>query len=337
PPPEGWNLFARRNWVVRHKVWTAIVSALVFFVAVGLVAGPKKLPSNATAVAAAAPSSSSSPAPSGAAPAASLMPPPSVATTPPVVAAPTPPPVATTPAVVATTAMAIPPRASTGLAVAGSALTGSAPAPGSCHFKTSGNGRVLPDPTCTPGVIDAAVTQAGIASTICVAGYTTTVRPPVSLTNAFKVADAAAYSAVGPGELDHLVPLELGGSSDARNLWFEPGSIPNPKDAVENRLHAEVCSGLLTLAAAQLSIATDWASTSSGSATVPAPAPATTPAARAPAPTTAAPATATPAGAKVVHPGSFCTPAGATGVTTAGTPMVCKTSATDVRLRWRKA
>ena len=33
----------------------------------------------------------------------------------------------------------------------------------------------------------------------------------------------------------------------------------------------------------------------------------------------------------------FCSPAGATGVTPAGTPMVCKTSPTDSRLRWRSA
>jgi hypothetical protein len=44
----------------------------------------------------------------------------------------------------------------------------------------------------------------------------------------------------------------------------------------------------------------------------------------------------TPTGT-VVHPGAFCTPAGATGVTAAGTAMVCRTSPTDSRLRWRAA
>jgi hypothetical protein len=39
------------------------------------------------------------------------------------------------------------------------------------------------------------------------------------------------------GEYDHLVPLELGGApDDPRNLWFEPGPTPNPKDAVENKM-----------------------------------------------------------------------------------------------------
>ena len=41
--------------------------------------------------------------------------------------------------------------------------------------------------------------------------------------------------------------------------------------------------------------------------------------------------------AAVVHPGSLCAPAGATGRTTAGTAMVCRTTATDARARWRHA
>jgi hypothetical protein len=64
-----------------------------------------------------------------------------------------------------------------------------------------------------------------------------------------------------------------------------------------------------------------------------------------PAPTTTPPVVAPPkpiptptvAGPKVVHPGAFCTPAGATGVTSTGKPEVCKTTATDSRLRWRAA
>jgi hypothetical protein len=50
----------------------------------------------------------------------------------------------------------------------------------------------------------------------------------------------------------------LGGTNATSNLWPEPGSVPNPKDAVENRLHKEVCDGQMTLAAAQAAIASDW-------------------------------------------------------------------------------
>jgi hypothetical protein len=39
---------------------------------------------------------------------------------------------------------------------------------------------------------------------------------------------------------------------------------------------------------------------------------------------------------EVVHPGSFCAPAGAVGVTSAGAPMVCRTTASDSRPRWRQ-
>ena len=100
-----------------------------------------------------------------------------------------------------------------------------------------GHGR-LPDRSCTPGAIDPAVTQSNIGSTICRSGYTTSVRPPESQTEKFKwdVAEPAYGQHDVPGELDHLVPLELGGANDARNLWVEAGSIPNPKDAVEDAL-----------------------------------------------------------------------------------------------------
>jgi hypothetical protein len=57
----------------------------------------------------------------------------------------------------------------------------------------------------------------------------------------------------------------------------------------------------------------------------------------APRPTTAAPTTAAAPAGKTVSPGAFCSPEGATGVTSKGTAMVCKTSATDTRARWRSA
>ena len=60
------------------------------------------------------------------------------------------------------------------------------------------------------------------------------------------------------GELDHLVPLELGGSNDMKNFWVEAGKIPNPKDKVENQLHAMVCAGRISLHNAQLDIAHNW-------------------------------------------------------------------------------
>ena len=136
------------------------------------------------------------------------------------------------------------------------------PAAGSCHARQGANG-VLPDPACTPGAVDPHVTDATLESTVCRrGGYTSTVRPPTSVTNSEKRLAQAAYGqSDGPSayEFDHLVPLELGGTpNSAANLWPEPGSSPNPKDKLEGALHDLLCAHRITLTAAQRMIATDW-------------------------------------------------------------------------------
>ena len=137
----------------------------------------------------------------------------------------------------------------------------SQPSPGSCHARGHGD-LSLPDARCTPGSIDPGVTQANLSTTICRSGYSESVRPPESVTEPEKRASMLAYGDRGSPhgfEYDHLVSLELGGArNDARNLWPEPGTSPNVKDTLENRLHARVCRGELTLAGAQLAIAHDW-------------------------------------------------------------------------------
>jgi hypothetical protein len=128
---------------------------------------------------------------------------------------------------------------------------------GPCHTRHHGE---LPDRSCTPGAIDPAVTQATIRSTICRTGYTERVRPPESQTERFKwdVAEPAYRQHDVSGELDHLVPLELGGANDATNLWVEAGPVPNHKDSVENALNQAVCDGRVTLRRAQREIAANW-------------------------------------------------------------------------------
>ncbi len=126
-----------------------------------------------------------------------------------------------------------------------------------CHLRG-----LLPDPVCTPGAINPAVTPANIATTICKTGWTATVRPPEAYTEALKRQQMAAYGFTGSlsdFEEDHLIPLELGGHpSDPRNLWPQPGASPNPKDAVELAAHDAVCAGRLPLATAQQEMARDW-------------------------------------------------------------------------------
>jgi hypothetical protein len=111
-------------------------------------------------------------------------------------------------------------------------------------------------PTHTPGVRYYKVTQATIGSTICVSGWTKTIRPPAGYTTALKKQQLAAwhYADQNPShyEEDHLISLELGGAPRSRkNLWPEPRSQAKKSDPRENAWHRKVCAGTLTLRQAQ--------------------------------------------------------------------------------------
>ncbi len=116
--------------------------------------------------------------------------------------------------------------------------------------------RPLPDATLTPGAT-LEVTEADI----CTPGYTEKVRnvPEPVRQRAF---DAYRTEYVPRAyELDHLISLELGGSNSLKNLWPEPYGIlwnAHVKDALENRLHREVCEGRLSLGVAQKQISSNW-------------------------------------------------------------------------------
>lgn len=132
-----------------------------------------------------------------------------------------------------------------------------------CHARGS-----LPDSNCTPGATDPRVTQDNIHQTICVSGYSKSVRPSSSITSSMKKISMQQYGFTDSSsnyEYDHLISLELGGApADTKNLWPEPGGSPNPKDKVENKLHSLVCAGSMALAEAQRRIATDWTTALSG-------------------------------------------------------------------------
>jgi hypothetical protein len=121
---------------------------------------------------------------------------------------------------------------------------------------------VLPDRACSPGAADPRVTQSNIQSTICVSGYTATVRNvPTSEKNAVYSEYGIVHHAPYSYEVDHIVSLELGGSNTIANLFPEAYAGQNGarvKDVLENRLHRQVCSGQLTLRQAQTAIAVDW-------------------------------------------------------------------------------
>jgi hypothetical protein len=107
----------------------------------------------------------------------------------------------------------------------------------------------------TPGVRNPDVRQETIGRTICVTGWTRTVRPPTSYTSQLKVEQMKEYGVGGDPSVyqeDHLISLELGGHpTDRSNLWPEPRPRAEEVDKVENELNRKVCSGELTLAEAQ--------------------------------------------------------------------------------------
>lgn len=93
---------------------------------------------------------------------------------------------------------------------------------------------------------------------VCTVGYSASVRNvPQSVKDEVYAEYGIGSHRPGSYEVDHLISLELGGSNDIRNLWPEPYDGVDgarSKDGVENHLHAEVCSGVITLAAAQIDI-----------------------------------------------------------------------------------
>jgi hypothetical protein len=110
-------------------------------------------------------------------------------------------------------------------------------------------------PALTPGALNPEVTQATIAGTICSRGWTRTVRPPTSYTNALKLEQMRLYGfSGGPGDYqeDHFISLELGGAPhNPKNIWPERRPRADHVDTIENELNDKVCSGEISLAEGQ--------------------------------------------------------------------------------------
>ena len=120
---------------------------------------------------------------------------------------------------------------------------------------------VLPDPA-HPGVINPAVSPATIGKTICVHGWTATVRPPTSFTNRIRAAQSPAGHAPGDGELDHRRSIEDGGApADPANLWwmiYADRYGARVKDVLETKLSRSVCKGEITLDEARDALMGNW-------------------------------------------------------------------------------
>jgi hypothetical protein len=117
-----------------------------------------------------------------------------------------------------------------------------------------------PDRHCSPGAYYSRLTR----RVICSSRFRTGAIRNVPQSEKFRVEREYGMAATHYGrtiEIDHIVPLELGGSNAIANLFPEPGSGPanyHVKDAAEDRAKAEVCDGRLSLRVARRSFAEDW-------------------------------------------------------------------------------
>ena len=140
-----------------------------------------------------------------------------------------------------------------------SGLAAAPPAVDSAVDAAGGSGDpLLPDPKLTPGATLPVTPQ-----DICVPGYSRKVRNvPAGVKRQVYAEYGITRHKPGDYEVDHLISLQLGGSNSVRNLW--PQSFrtrpwnARVKDALENRMHADVCRGRVGLASAQHDIAADW-------------------------------------------------------------------------------
>jgi len=117
---------------------------------------------------------------------------------------------------------------------------------------------IVPDQQLTPGN-----TFDVTAEDLCVPGYTKKVRNvPAEMKREVYEEYGVTSHGSGDYEVDHLIPLELGGSNSIKNLWPESHrTLPwnaQVKDRLEGKLHELVCSGQLDLKTAQEAIAADW-------------------------------------------------------------------------------
>ena len=106
------------------------------------------------------------------------------------------------------------------------------------------------------------VTQDNIKQTVCVKGWTSRVRPPVSYTNGIKHKLLPKGGSMQEYELDHRVSLSCGGApKDPNNLWLQPWEGKygaKAKDKLEQQLHREVCNGKITLSECQKIFISGW-------------------------------------------------------------------------------
>ncbi len=137
---------------------------------------------------------------------------------------------------------------------------------GGCAQPVRGDGKYLPNPHFTPGQTDPALTESVLRDpsfrTEEVRDVTRDMRIQVFAEYGmdWNVVDHRKY------ELDHLIPLGVGGASAERNLWPEPLHVDvhgqdlgaKTKDRLEDKVIKLFREGRLSLQTAQSEFTTDW-------------------------------------------------------------------------------
>jgi hypothetical protein len=115
---------------------------------------------------------------------------------------------------------------------------------------------VEPDRRCSPGAYYSRATKA----VLCSPGF-----HPSTLQHVTAAATRtvnAEYGLTGSSraalKIDHIVPLELGGSNNVANLYPQRPSANRLKKTLDSALRGRVCQGLISLAAARQQVAANW-------------------------------------------------------------------------------
>jgi hypothetical protein len=108
----------------------------------------------------------------------------------------------------------------------------------------------LPNPALTPGQVSSTLRKSDICQGI--EEKRNQHRDKVLKRYGISQSEAKKYW------IDHLVSLELGGTSDISNLWPQLKEEEKVKDKLENRLKQNLCGGSLTLEQAQSLVIQDW-------------------------------------------------------------------------------
>ena len=126
-----------------------------------------------------------------------------------------------------------------------------------CSSAALADDPIKPDPQLTPGAV-----QTTDLTRICAPGYTQTVRHTPGKLKQLIYREYDINPRGGHYEIDHLIPLEVGGADVGENLWPESYDTKpwnaHVKDKLEDYLHTEVCAGRIPIQQAQREIAEDW-------------------------------------------------------------------------------